>query len=271
MKSCFLTLCLAAAIGINLPVNARGDDSGQESQRLRVLTYNIHHGEGTDGRLDLKRIANTILSVDPDVVALQEVDQNVARSMNVDQPGELARLTGMHAVFGDNIALACGRYGNAVLSRFPIVRYQNNALPNVDQGEQRGCLSVEIRLPHSDGTLMFLATHLDHRRPDRERVASARAINTLGSGLGDEKQLAVLAGDLNDVPESSTLTEFSRRWTRANKDPLLTIPVVDPKRQIDYVMFHPAARFRVLETRVLEESVASDHRGLLVILEIRQP
>ncbi|MEX2025646.1 MAG: endonuclease/exonuclease/phosphatase family protein, partial [Pirellulaceae bacterium] len=62
--------------------------------QLRVLTYNIHHGEGIDGKLDLPRIARVIESVDPDLVALQEVDRRVERTGSVDQPAELARLTG---------------------------------------------------------------------------------------------------------------------------------------------------------------------------------
>ena len=68
--------------------------------RLRVLTYNIHHAEGIDRKLDVERIASVITSVNPDIVALQEVDQKVARTKGVDQPAELARLTEMNVAFG---------------------------------------------------------------------------------------------------------------------------------------------------------------------------
>jgi len=78
-----------------------------------VLTYNIHHGEGVDGKLDLVRIAKVIQEVEPDIVALQEVDQNAGRSGQVDQAAELGRLTKMRSVFGGNIALQGGEYGNA--------------------------------------------------------------------------------------------------------------------------------------------------------------
>src|SRR5688500_1044104 len=74
-----------------------------EAEPLRVLCYNIHHGEGTDGELELERIARVIRSENPDVAALQEVDQNTQRTGNVDQPAELARLTAMQVVFGKNI------------------------------------------------------------------------------------------------------------------------------------------------------------------------
>src|SRR5687768_15481548 len=71
--------------------------------RLRVLTYNIHHGEGVDGRLDLERIARVITAEEPDLVALQEVDVKTRRTGGVDQAAELARLTGMHFAFGKAI------------------------------------------------------------------------------------------------------------------------------------------------------------------------
>ena len=85
--------------------------------RLRVLTYNIHHGEGVDGKLDLKRIAQVITSVDPDLVALQEVDRGTRRTQEIDQPAELAQLTKMHVVFGGNIRYQGGDLHARVVRR----------------------------------------------------------------------------------------------------------------------------------------------------------
>jgi len=47
-----------------------------------------------------------------------------------------------------------------------------------------------------------------------------------------------------------------------------TTPVADPKRQIDFVLSHPANRWKVVEVRVIEETVASDHRPILVRFEL---
>ena len=82
---------------------------------VRALTYNIHHGEGTDGRLDLSRLAAIISSAAPDLVALQEVDLGTARAGGVDQLAELGRLTGMHPVFGKAMDYQGGAYGVGVL------------------------------------------------------------------------------------------------------------------------------------------------------------
>ena len=60
-----------------------------ETRDLRVLSYNIHHGEGTDGKLDLKRIAKLIRDSKADLVALQEVDKKVSRSQGVDQAADI--------------------------------------------------------------------------------------------------------------------------------------------------------------------------------------
>lgn len=238
----------------------------QQPQRLRVLSYNIHHGEGADGRLDLERISRVITSVEPDLVALQEVDCKARRTGQVDQPAELARLTGMHVAFGENIPLQGGHYGNAVLSRYPITRHKNHLLPSFSDGEQRGALEVEIEVPGGCRQLLFIATHLDYRPDDRERIASAKMINAL---LADNPgRPAILAGDLNDVPGSKPLREFATEWTVANEEPLPTFPAAEPARQIDFILFRPAQRWKAIEVRVLDEDVASDHRAIFAVLEL---
>jgi len=262
-------LALAAMLSLsNLPATLAPLPGAEQAFQLRVLTYNIHHGEGTDGRIDLERIASAILSVKPDLVALQEVDRHTRRTKGTDQPAELARLTNMQVVFGDNIAFEGGQYGNAVLSRFPVRRHQNHALPRFDDGEQRGVLEVEVELPHGLPPLRLFATHLDHRSNDRERLASARRINELIRQPDRPATPTVLAGDLNDVPESPTLMELARLWRRPHERPWPTIPVTRPTRQIDYILFHPPTRWKPLETRVLDEALASDHRALLAVLEL---
>lgn len=138
---------------------------GDDSKRLRILSYNIHHGEGVDGKLDLERIAGVIRSVSPDLVSLQEVDRKVIRSKSVDQPAELARLCDMKVVFEKNIELQGGEYGNAILSKLPILSHRNHPLPMNNPGEARGVLAAELKWSGHALPLLFLASHFDHR-PD---------------------------------------------------------------------------------------------------------
>ena len=239
--------------------------SNTEPIRLRVLCYNIHHAEGVDGKLDVPRIARVILSVKPDLVALQEMDQKTKRTQKVDQVAELARLTKMKSVFGANIDFQGGHYGNAILSRFPITRHKNHHLPNMDSGEQRGVLESVIKVSKEE-SILFMVTHLDHRRPDAERRASAKFINQM---IGEQKNIpAILAGDLNDVPGSPTLKEIGKLWLRTNPEITPTVPVTKPVRQIDYILVRPKDRWKVVETQVLDEAVASDHRAIFAVIEL---
>jgi endonuclease/exonuclease/phosphatase family metal-dependent hydrolase len=201
----------------------------------------------------------------PDLVALQEMDQKTKRTQKVDQVAELARLTKMKSIFGANIDFQGGHYGNAILSRFPITRHKNHHLPNVDGGEQRGVLESVIKVTKEE-SVIFMATHFDHRRPDQERRASAIFINKM---MGEQKNIpAILAGDLNDVPNSATLKEIGKLWVRTNPEITPTVPVTKPLRQIDYILVRPKERWKVVETKILDEAVASDHRAIFAVIEL---
>jgi endonuclease/exonuclease/phosphatase family metal-dependent hydrolase len=255
-----ILFAIVLSFGFNVPANA------VEPLRLRVLSYNIHHGRGTDDKVDLERIAGVIRSCEPDLVALQEVDKGVERTNGIDEPGELARLTKMNVVFGNNIVYQGGDYGNAILSRFPVAAHKNHKLPVFYKNEQRGVMEVDVTLPDNRGTLVFMATHLDYRGDSPERVPSAALINEL---VAKRSEPAVLAGDLNDMPESKTLAEFVKSWKRTNDGSLATFPVDTPTRQIDHILVRPADRWNIVEVKVLDEAVASDHRAILAVLELR--
>lgn len=260
------------------------EETSAPPRRLRVLSYNIHHGEGVDGRLNLERIAAVIRAAEPDIVALQEVDNCTGRTGGVDQAGELARLTGLSVVFGRSIRLLGGEYGNAVLSRYPIRSHAVHPLPNPAGGEARSLLEVQVALqlsnpdspsempPEEDAgpCLTFLATHLDHTPNPRNRLAAAMAINEKAQAAAGSALL--LVGDVNAVVGSPTLQELGRVWTVAGNGKVFpTVPVHQPRRQIDFVLFRPADRWKTIEVKVLDESVASDHRPLLVVLEQTRP
>ncbi len=236
-----------------------------EPVRIRVVSYNIHHAEGTDTKLNLPRIAKVITAADPDIVALQEVDQNVERTEKVDQVAELAKLTKMNSVFGGNIPLQGGWYGNAILTSYSSISMTNHPLPQLGPGEKRGVIEADITVPGLDQPLKFLATHFDHRKDDGERIESAKWIQKLTEGWKDRP--ALFAGDLNAMPESDSIRRITQDWTSANRENLNTVPSNKPNRQIDYILYRPAKGWKVVEFQVLDEPVASDHRGILAVLE----
>lgn len=270
----FLVVALqlaCSAVALNSSVAVAQQFSSQVPEgllRIRVLSYNIHHAEGTDGVLDVERIAAVICSVNPDLVSLQEVDRRCSRSDNADQPAELAELTGFTSVFVKNIDLQGGEYGNAVLSRWPVIEHRNHALPNHRDGEQRGALAVSVRPPGFDSELTLIATHFDHRPDDSERIASAQMLNDVFGA--DEIRPVILAGDLNARPDSAVLAKLLPTWGNASRQVMLTSPADKPRSQIDYVLMRPARRWKVIECGVLDEAVASDHRAIFSVIELQK-
>ena len=234
---------------------------------FRIMSYNIHHGEGLDGKLDLARIAAVIKEARADVVALQEVDRGVERTQKRDLPAELAALTGMAVRFEKNIAHQGGEYGNAVLSRFPIKHARNTHLKSFANGEQRGVLQVTIDVGGRE--VVVMNTHLDARRDPVEREHSATELKALVAAAGATP--VVLLGDFNTVPDSKaarTVAEaLTDTWTAVGQGPGFTIPVRKPTRRIDFIWITPAS-LKPRSMTVLS-SEASDHLPIVAELELR--
>jgi endonuclease/exonuclease/phosphatase family metal-dependent hydrolase len=237
--------------------------AADKPKTLRVLTYNIHHGEGTDGKLDLPRIAEVIKAAKPDLVALQEVDLKTTRTRKVDQVAELGKLTGMNVEFGKAIDLQGGGYGLAVLSRFPLKGAKTHRLPGKEKQEARIVMQVTVE-PAGSPAITFLNTHLQHDDVETREKQVAKIDELFGTSDG----AVILTGDLNAAPRSGPVTALAKNWAFATEPGgkgLLTIPSDAPKQQIDYVLFR--GKFKVVEAKVIEEKIASDHRPVLALLE----
>ena len=165
------------------------------------MSYNIHHGEGMDKKVDLERIAGIIKAERADIVALQEVDKGTERTQKRDFPAELAKLTGMSCIFSNNHAHQGGEYGNAILSRFPILEWTNLHYGMERKDEQRGALQATLNI--NGRQVVFINTHIDFRKDDSERLNNAAEIKGLLEKRYSGKPV-ILCGDFNDVPESRT-------------------------------------------------------------------
>lgn len=231
-----------------------------------MLTYNIHIGIGTDRVLDLERIARVIAEVRPHLVALQEVDSATQRTGGLDQAARLAALTGMRVQFARAMAYDGGAYGVALLLGLPVDAVAAYALPADSGHEPRVAAEARLTLPRTRVPLVFLGTHLDHT----SNVAVRRKqVGRLLDVLPADSTLVVLAGDLNAIPTAAELAPLMGSFLDAAATSGATFPVQAPLRRIDYVLLRPPGRFRVLAAHVLAESVASDHRPVLVIAEVR--
>jgi len=230
---------------------------------LRLLTFNIKHGLGNDGTVDLERTAAVINAQQPDLVALQEVDNGVERTGGVDQARRLGELTGMHAVFGDFMEYQGGHYGMAILSRHPIIESQNHRLP--PGAEPRSALAARVRVDDSGREIIFVGIHLydtvEERLCQAKRVVDAMAAEAVP---------VILAGDFNSTPDSEVMSLIGGGWTLPDKgEDHLTFSSDDPRREIDFIGYRPGEIFEVVEQRVIAEPVASDHRPVLLVVRVR--
>ena len=230
-------------------------------KRIKVMSYNIKHGYGNDGVIDLERAATVIESVSPDVVTLQEVDERCGRSGALDQAAWLAERLGMEPLFGSFMDYDGGRYGMAILSRLPIVSSENIVLPS--GAEPRSALAARVRL--TDGSqAVVVGIHL--YATEEQRLAQARAVI---DAFADEEAPVILAGDFNSRPGSPVMRLFGEQWTNPDKgEDHFTFPSDAPQREIDFILYRTSRAARVLLMDVLEEPLVSDHRPLFLELEV---
>ncbi|MFM1800978.1 MAG: hypothetical protein RJA81_330 [Planctomycetota bacterium] len=236
--------------------------SNRQPASLRVMSYNIHHGEGMDGKIDLDRIAKLVTENRVDLLALQEVDRKTKRAGGVDQTARLAELTGMFSTFGKAIDYSGGEYGQAILSKFPIENSKVHWLPGEPDRERR--IAFEAQIEFHNTKMKFITTHLHHNN-ESFRIQQAEEINRIYSNPG---MPVILAGDLNAMPESKPISILKTHWSVAESKTLqFSFPAGKPVRLIDFVLLYPKSVFQIQNVDVVDEPVASDHRPVIVDLQ----
>jgi endonuclease/exonuclease/phosphatase family metal-dependent hydrolase len=241
---------------------------------VRVATFNIHHGDGFPGGVDLDRTARAIAATGGRLVGLQEVDRHFGeRTGFVDQAGRLAERLGMTAVFGANIdrppptpGAPRRQYGNAILSAYPVSTWTNTLLPRPEGGEQRGLLQAVVAV---DGAAVSVfATHLQYDSAS-ERQAQADAVAAVVAATPGPR---VLLGDLNARPASVEVRRLTAvlvdAWPVAGSGRGDTFSAVLPRARIDYVL---SSADLVARAAAVVRSWASDHRPLAATLELAGP
>ena len=233
---------------------------------VNVLTYNILHGANTDGSNNYDKIAEIINSVNPDLVALQEVDFMTNRVKKINLAQEIALRTNMISLFGKAMNFDNGEYGVAVLSKNEIISSQNITLPVYHENEPRTVLQILTTMDSGD-TISFICTHLDYKPNSLERIEQVNKINEL---FANSKFPTILAGDFNDIPNSDAINILEKYW-QSTYDKLnqeFTFPSNMPNRKIDYVMFIPKVKWELIDKKVICDLVATDHCGFSVSLKL---
>jgi endonuclease/exonuclease/phosphatase family metal-dependent hydrolase len=267
-----LLATLLAATTVATPAATASEASAGASLReLRVATFNIHHGVGIDGVLDLARIAATIERTGAEVVGLQEVDRHWSERSNfVDQATWLADVLDMDLAFGANLDLdppAAGaprrQFGTAILSAHRIRATTNTLLPRPLGGEQRGLLEALIKVRGIP--VRVFNTHLQHDS-QVERLAQVARIREV---LATTEESVVLLGDLNATPDTPEIAGLTDRlvdaWVTAGVGDGFTFDAATPHARIDYVMSSDNV---VARTAAVVTTDAADHLPVVVDLAL---
>lgn len=239
---------------------------------LRVATYNVHGCVGMDGQRSESRIAEVIASLSADIVGLQELDQNRARSAAVDQAGSIAKQLGWHHYFHPAMRRAEELYGDAILSRYPITVQNAVELPGNPPWycrETRGVTWAEAETPL--GRVHIMNSHFGLGR--RERIQQAQLLTSadwLGSVPADAP--VIVLGDFNSLPWSPAykIIETKLRDVRrlvASPFSFRTYPTAFPALAVDHIFISAAFKPTSMHVhRDLTARVASDHFPLVADL-----
>lgn len=242
------------------------------SKKLRVMSYNVHSCIGGDGNYIPRRIADVIAALEPDIVALQEVDMGRPRTGKMDQAREIAQLLRMSYCFFPLLRLGEELYGIAMLSRRPMALIKAEKLPTLSAFphiERRGVMWAAVRA--NGGVVQVTNTHLG--LINRERLLQSHAL------LGEEwlahndcQPPVISCGDFNAVPGSLVYRLFHKNYKDVqlcvkDKKPQKTWPSILPVLRLDHIFVSP--EIGVVDVRVPRNHltrIASDHLPIVTDL-----
>ena len=250
------------SVGISLAIAA--ELRGAPLAEMKIMTYNVMHCEGLDGKIDVGRTAARINAESPDFACLQEIDWCTDRVSGVDEPGELARLTGMHATFARAIFYRGGQYGVMLLSREKPLGVEQIPLPGK---EPRVLLVCEFK------DCVIATSHLSVAGKE-EREASVPIIRR---AFAKYDRPVFFTGDWNATPDSDVLRALGEFLSVLSDQKGCTFhgrtkngpkgnPAGRAARCIDYIAVDRAHAkdFCVVDTHVVEDRMTSDHAPVVV-------
>lgn len=271
MKRTLLSLLVIASI---LIASCSGGNHIQKNANentpstIKVMAYNVHHcnppSKSATGDIDIDTIAGVIRKQNPDLVALQEIDDHTSRSGAFNEAEVMAKKLNMHYYFGKAIDYGGGGYGVAILSKYPLSDTKTIALPSTEgfKGETRVLALATITLPNGKA-IRFSSTHLEVSS-GANRDLQIKEINRIATS---ETLPFIIGGDFNSAEGSPVIQALDQVFTRTCYQCAPTIPVDRPTKAIDFIAFTKTSPFKVLSHQVIPEPYASDH--LPVVAELQ--
>lgn len=235
-----------------------------DTTTVRMMTFNIHAGHDAS----LLKIALLIKQLQPDFVALQEVDCGTHRSHarhqnDRDFVTELAYHSGMMGLYAPTIRFSGGLYGIGLLSRHPYCHSRNIMLPNPNpEMEQRALLEATYVLPTGD-TLDVACTHLEAFDNDCREAQG----EFLRQHFAATHHPTLIAGDFNAQPHEAVIAQVMLPEWLDCTDRQPTYSTEKPQEKIDYIFARPTSRWRLVDTQVVNCHL-SDHFPVIATLQL---
>ena len=245
---------------------------------LRIISYNIHRAIGLDRRFQPDRICKILDDHDADIVLLQEVDRGAPRSNQLDMARDFAGKLGYpYYAAGYNVSLKKGYYGNATLSRFPIVRERNIDL-TIGENKRRGCqhTTIQIDMNGANRILEVFNLHLGLSPLERQRQAGI-LMRTKEFSNVDRSCACIVGGDFNDwlsrlralFVEGMSLRCATDHETRYRTRPIKTYPSFSPRGGLDRIYYRGSLHLiNAIGCRHRIAKVASDHLPVIADFQL---
>lgn len=243
------------------------------AQEIKILTYNIYHGENPkkQGDSTFHLISDYLILNQPEVVALQEVDSMTLRSERIynrklDFMRQLARETGYKGYFGKAMDFEDGGYGEGLLAKKGSA-YHTLPLPNPAGGEPRAVAWVKAELKTLE-EFYFGGTHLCHEFTEN-RMAQLDSLISYAETLDKP---VIWVGDLNFTPYSEEYKSIPSHWKEAGREAgneQATYGTGEEAMRIDYI-WYDSRKFELVEYKVLDQVTYSDHYPVWAVLRMRK-
>lgn len=249
-------------------IETPGWEDNAVTDTITVMSYNIKYGSPLGSNIpNLEAIANAIKKSKADIVFLQEIDKNTTRSKSKDQLAILSKETDLpYYYYAGAIEYQGGQSGNGILSRYSLSDAKTFNLPRIELENQyvsyRNLITAQITV--NDTKITIANTHLALTQENRD-LGVPEIIKILSS----MNHPTILGGDFNAIPTNSTIRTLNESgFSKTCKTNCNSIPTINPNRELDYIMYRPDARFKVLSHKVIND-FSSDHLPIVSTIKIK--
>ncbi len=232
-------------------------------EKIKVLSFNINHGEDQSDGYGLKKIIEIIKNENPDFVTLNDVDKKAIRTYREDQARKIAGNLGMYFTFGNINKLNGGWNGNAILSKYPLIYSENRFYKDAIEDEKQTLLYGAFQ---AGNLKIHIFTTVLSENEDIAENQNQEIINQVIDHVAKHavNDPVILTGSFNMDYNHSSIKEMNTYFLNSTKkiseNNKLTYPAIEPNQQFDYIFYRK--NVKLLSGKVINNNFtrnSSDH------------